>query len=524
MDDFLLLRFRDMLQDTVERHNEIVKCNKRSSRVLWGWWKKETEAFPVPSLSQLQERLECDGHKNSSTVFFVNSGTKKLYKAELYRIHFDPEIKPFRPGEANDLCPGYYNSNPLYAWFEVGELKQIQAEELEMYVFSTCNSTFDGNGFSAISKNRIGQPVDTTDFSFLEDNISLWFICKKENLQPTSIKIFPNIYHKSYLTKGRYILHLSDLHFGTQHAYAIPNVKNGIIGKQTLIDSICRDLTIQKIHFSEIALVLLTGDLTCTANAQEFNEAARFIEELKRRFSLGAGQIVCVPGNHDVEWINKEGVLDEDAELNYRNFSRGIYNCEAEDSLIRINEFLIGGRKVAIFALNSCRVESRETAGIGYVGTAQMQLIEDFVRLNPDLRYKIALLHHHLLPVNFTESYSSNQKNVSMLLDAEALMQNLISCGIQTVLHGHQHQPYFAQIHRFIPCGVAGNEHGIDGCLNIIGGGSVGTDQAHLNSIGRNTYQLLSFEGSDDNIGLHVVLRVRNSDGAGYITGWEKTL
>lgn len=524
MDDFLLLRFRDMLQDTIQRHNDIVEANASSPRVLWGWWKKETEIFPVPSISELREYLERDGHKNISTIFFVNSGTKKLYKADLYRIHYSPEIKPFIPGEANNLCPEYYNQNPLYAWFEVGKLNEIKPLELENYVFSTSNSTYNGNGISSISKVRVGQPIDTTEFSFLEDNISLWFICKKSNLQPTSITIFPNIYHKAYLTKGKYILHLSDLHFGKQHAYAIPNVRNGIIGKQTLVDSICRDLAVQNIPLSEIAVVLITGDLTCTANAQEFNEASRFIEEIKMRFNLGAGQVMCVPGNHDVEWINKEGILNEDAELNYRNFSRGIYNCDAESSLIRINEFLIGGRKVAVFGLNSCRVESQETAGIGYVGTEQIQLIEDYVRLNPDVYYKIALLHHHLLPVNYTESYSSIQKNVSILLDAEALMQNLISNGVRTVLHGHQHQPYFAQIRRLIPNGVAGNEFGVDGQLNIIGGGSAGAAQTYLNSIGRNTYQLLNFVEDNGEVGLHITLRVRNSDGAGYVTGWEKTL
>lgn len=527
MTNFLLLRFRDILQNTVDRHNDIIKSGNTNNRVLWGWWKKRTEAFPQ-TLCEIKEHLDRKGTKTISTIFFINSDTKELYKANLFRILLETNMKSFCPPEAEDLCPKYYNETELYAWFEVGEIQLIRPIDLEDYVFSTRNSTYNGNGLSAISKSRISQSIDTTDFSFLNDNISLWFICNKDDIRPTSIKTFPNIYHKTYATKGCYILHLSDLHFGSQHAYAIPNANNGIIGKQTLIDSICRDLLVQKISLSEIALILITGDITCTANAHEFNEATRFIEEMKQRFNLGAGQIVCVPGNHDVEWIDKSGVLNEDAELNYRNFSRNIYNCEADDSLIRINEFLIDGKKVAILGLNSCRVESRETAGIGYIGAAQMQLVEDFINSNLDLTYKIALLHHHLLPVNYTEAYSNDQKNVSILLDSEALMQTLISCKVQTVLHGHQHQPYFSQIRRFIPAGVAGSENGLDGSLNIVGGGSVGTSQAYLNSIGRNTYQLLKFVKKDENSGsdeysLHVALRVRNSDAVGYITGWETT-
>lgn len=522
VNDFLLLRFRDMLQDTIKQHNEIANKSK-DKRVLWGWWKKETEPYPDPFLGSLREALE-DSGQHSSTVYFINSGVKKLYKAKLYRIHYDPNKEPFRPGEANDLCPEYYRNTLLHAWFEIGVIQEIEPEVLEDYVFSTTNSTFNGNGLSTISKNRIGQPIDTITLDFLEDNVSLWLICKKNDLKPTSIKAFPNIFHKSYLTRGQYLLHLSDLHFGAQHAYAIPKVKSGVIGKQTLLDSICRDLSIQKIPLSDIALVLITGDLTSTANAQEFNEVARFIEDIKQRFGLGAGQIVIVPGNHDIEWINKNGILNEDAELNYRNFSRSVYNCDAEDSLLRINEFFIKDKKAAIFGLNSCRVESQETAGIGYVGTEQIQQIDDFVRNNPDLDYKIALLHHHLLPVNYTETYSVEQKGISILLDAEALMQCLITNGIQTVLHGHQHQPYFSQIRRFVPSGVAGNEAGIDGYLNVVGGGSVGADQSHLNNIGRNTYNLLNFEVDESRLKLHVTLRVRNSDGVAYIKGWDNCL
>ena len=103
-------------------------------------------------------------------------------------------------------------------------------------------------------------------------------------------------------------------------------------------------------------------------------------------------------------------------------------------------------------------------------------------------------------------------------------MQCLITNGVKTVLHGHQHQPYFTQIRRIVPCGVAGHEEFIDGTLNIIGSGSSGVSQASLNSIGRNTYQLLSLHDKRGEIQLKVKLRVRNSDGVGYIDGWDESL
>ena len=519
MNDCILLRFRDMLRNTVEEHNEIAKRSV-GNKVLWGWWKKESERFPDPYLTDMQLELKSSG--GTASIFFVNSGTKKLYKSTLYCIHYMPNRDAFRPGEANDMCPTYYKDNMLFAWFEIGEIQEIDPCELENYVFSPQNPTNGANdkSISAISPSRVGQPVDVHDFDFLQDNVSLWFICKQDDLKTTSIRKYPSIYYKTYLTRGKYILHLSDLHFGKQHAYTISKAKALSTGKQSLLETICRDLKIQGIALQEIALVLISGDLTCTASSQEYNAAAQFIIEMQKRFGMGAGQIVCVPGNHDIEWVNEDGILDEDAELNYRLFSTRIYKDDPEESLIRINEFYVGKNKIAIIGLNSCRLESKENAGIGFVGAEQLQLIEDYARENKDVDYKIALIHHHILPVNYTEQYSREQREVSLLLDSEALIQCLIAQGVGTVLHGHQHQPYFSQIRRIIPAGVAGHEKEIDGVLNVEGGGSSGVNQASLNSIGRNTYQIIELcDGADGKVHINLTLRVRNSDGAGYITG-----
>lgn len=523
MTDCLFLRFRDMLENTVEEHNLIAE-QSADQKVLWGWWKKESEPFPDPYLSDLREELERGG---TADIFFVNSGNYKLYQAKLFRIHYQPNKEAFSPGEANNMCPNYYNKSNLFAWFEVSKLVEIKPSTIENYVFSTQNYTHKSTNkdSSTIDPSRIGQLIDTRDFDFLDDNVSLWFICRKDDLKTSAIKRFPSISYKTYLTRGKYILHLSDLHFGAQHAFAIEKGKNTSVGKQTLLDSICRDLKKQGIENQDIALVLISGDLTCTASSQEFNVASSFILEMQKRFGIGAGQVLCVPGNHDIEWVNSDGLIDEDAELNYRLFSNRIYKDDPEDSLIRINEFYVGEKKIAIIGLNSCRLESKENAGIGFVGTEQLQLIDEFISENQDIDYKIALIHHHLLPVNYTEQYSRKQREISLLLDSEALIQCLIGNGVNTVLHGHQHQPYFTQITRMIPNGVAGHEVCIHGTLNVIGGGSSGVNHANLNSIGRNTYQIMELvDKDDDKTRLNVTLRVRNSDGVGYITGLSTTL
>ena len=525
MADFLLLRFRDILRSTVEEHNRIVE-QSANHRVLWGWWKKELEPFPDPYLSDLRDDLNDRG---SSKVYFVNSENHKVYSSDIFKIFYCPDKHPICIEDKELKCPDYYKDTKLDCWFEIGMITEISTSELGNFVFSpkNCTTSPDGSGNFSISQARIGQVVDTTDFKFLNDNVSLWLICKKDSLNTSTIKRFPGISYNPYETRGRYILHLSDLLFGVQHTFAISKNKGSSIGKHTLLESICRDLKMQGINYQEIALVVITGDITCTASPQEFNVAARFIDEAAKCFGISAGQVVCVPGNHDIEWVNGDGNIDEEAELNYRQFFYRVYKDEPEESLVRINEFNISGKTVAVIGLNSCRLESKETAGIGFVGSEQIQQVEDFFAHEREsaherpIDYKIALVHHHLLPVNYTEQYNRKQKEVSLLLDSEALMQCLIENKVNTILHGHQHQPYFAQIRRMIPSGVAGHENGIDGTLNIIGGGSVGVNQAGLNSIGRNTYQLL--ELCDDGK-VKVTLRVRNSDGVGYICGWSKAL
>lgn len=72
--------------------------------------------------------------------------------------------------------------------------------------------------------------------------------------------------------------------------------------------------------------------------------------------------------------------------------------------------------------------------------------------------YTIAMLHHHVLPVNFVEEFDFSDKKVSMLLDAESVISTLLGCGVNAILHGHQHQPYFSSIERIIPGYIDGGQ------------------------------------------------------------------
>lgn len=480
-------------------------CAENGS-ALWGWWKKAKEVFPDPTLAEIAADLK---NAQNVCVYFVNSDTRTFYKAPLKKIYYEAGGK-YIEAPTPSLCPSYYNKKEAPAWFEIGEIEAVSDNTLKDFVLSEDNRTT--RHYDSIPKEAIGQHI--LDTTFLDHPVSMWFLCPAIEMDFLGTHSVPNISKGSYPTKGKYILHLSDLHFGTNHAYRNPLAGEGPIGKEMLIDELVEDLKSYKQEiYNNIGLILITGDLTWCANPHEFSNAAHFIKQLKKEFGLGNHHIIVVPGNHDIEWLDKNGAIDQNAELNYRNFYREIYNAKPNDELLKIGRFDIGDENICIIAINSCRLESKENAGYGYVGSDQLRKIQKYFSENTDIDYTIALLHHHILPVNYIEDYDPNSKRISMLLDAESVIRTLVSCGGNTTLHGHQHQPYYSKLKRIIPGYIRdGHKVNLDGEINIVGGGSLGVNQEKVSLIGRNTYNILYREDGK----LKIITRIKSGSGMGF--------
>lgn len=514
--DILLLRYRDITPsiNTIEEHNKIVEAQ---GKVLWGWWKKGSEQMPDPYLYDMAKEIK-DNSLNSK-VYIINSGTNELYEARLFNIYYELGGKEQKPYD-KDLCPAYYSSEELPAWFELGKIEKILQglEELSQYVFSRSNRILPDNS-SCLSEQEIGQIV--RDVDFLEKNISLWFISKIDDFPIRKDGYAVNISNGILPTKGKYILHLSDLHFGDSHAYKNPlGSMSSAVAKQELSDILFADLKIQGISSNDIALIIISGDLTWRADPHEFSNASVFLSELKKYFGLSNKQIIIVPGNHDIEWIDCKGNIDTNAELNYYNFYFSFYNAYPEESFIRIGKFKINDLILGVAALNSCRLESPENAGYGYVGNEQLTRLRDYLDKNKDIDVMCVVCHHHLLPVNYVEEIRTDDKRVSIMLDAELVIRSLLDNRIRVIIHGHQHQPYYTQIRRVIPEYIdhTGKKIKLDGQLSVIGGGSCGVKQSEINVIGRHTYNLISFPDKDK---LNVKTRIKSSNGIGFYDDGE---
>ena len=180
------------------------------------------------------------------------------------------------------------------------------------------------------------------------------------------------------------IAHISDIHAGSP--YFVPSLMDRVV-----------------VELNELApdIVLCTGDLTEMGFRQDYVTAKEYLERIE------APQVV-IPGNHDARNVG------------YVHF-----------------EEMIGPRwqvrdleGVTIVALDSTEPDLDH----GQIGRSRYDwLREQYAR---PARFRIFMLHHHLLPVPGT----GRERNI--VYDAGDLLEVLQECNVNLVLGGHKHVPY----------------------------------------------------------------------------------
>src|SRR5205823_2199642 len=109
-------------------------------------------------------------------------------------------------------------------------------------------------------------------------------------------------------------------------------------------------------------------------------------------------------------------------------------------------DFLSMGRRyilanyvaVDIVGLNSCRLEQKHFAGYGYVSREQLKSAASEMgwwNEDPNLKFRIVSLHHHLIPVTPVEEFGTYGQNYSLTLDAAQLIYELLRLDADVVAH-----------------------------------------------------------------------------------------
>ncbi len=190
------------------------------------------------------------------------------------------------------------------------------------------------------------------------------------------------------------LIHLSDLHFGT----VLPDMT---------------PLLLNEIERLNPALVIISGDFTQTAIAEEFEEARKFLASLRFPY-------LAIPGNHDVPRYDlKERFLDPYKK--YRRFISPVLEPVYRDDL------------ACIAGINTARrVVPHWNWAHGAISTGQTGWLKKQYDSGPQDAFRICVMHHPVWKV--TEA----QLRVIVFGGHKAL-QALKDSKVDLVLSGHVH-------------------------------------------------------------------------------------
>ncbi len=176
--------------------------------------------------------------------------------------------------------------------------------------------------------------------------------------------------------------------------------------------------------------VVVTGDLTLSGEASEFERAAEVLEPWS-----SSGKLTVVPGNHDV-WTS-----EADAKARFQRLlgpdGRGTKKPRRLYPLA-----LPLSSEVTLVALDSARHGAEPYQTPGELGSTQLHGAREMVRAAAkEGRAVLLALHHHLvLPPERVPSDACVRR--MPLADADQVVRLLAELPVAAVLHGHRHTAF----------------------------------------------------------------------------------
>ena len=305
------------------------------------------------------------------------------------------------------------------------------------------------------------------------------------------------------------LLHISDLHFGKSHICTPEDRTGGTRGIPALKELLRRDLESSDWRSSVWAiqtqdptplLVAVTGDLSQTADPNEFDQAHDFLRSLAERPVLGSQidfrHVFVVPGNHDVVFDkpNPEHRFAPYCHF-YNKLFRQIQPDERPyarpDEAHELNQIhAFPESRFLVAEVNSCYYVEKETIdeSRGQVDPGAIAALRRGLEAYGDESnqwIKVALVHHHpvLLP-----SFVEPGRGVDSVLNAKSLLRLFRDSGFQLVLHGHKH---FPQVFSYDPDSAWATAEAAIPQL-IVAGGSCGSRGLPEGTHKCNTYNLIT--------------------------------
>ena len=192
------------------------------------------------------------------------------------------------------------------------------------------------------------------------------------------------------------VLHLSDLHFGPPY---VPPVGEAVL---------------RQAHELEPDAIVVSGDFTQRAKAEQFAQAREFLDRLPDV------PRVVVPGNHDVPLYRVFERFFKPRELYKKHIS------EELDHVLRLPG-------AVIVALDS--TSPRRAISNGRIHKDQLDFCERAFSNAPPDAVKMVVSHHHFAPAPDYERDQTMPK-------AQRAMDRFVQLGVEVILGGHLHRAY----------------------------------------------------------------------------------
>ena len=290
------------------------------------------------------------------------------------------------------------------------------------------------------------------------------------------------------------LLNFSDVHFGANHFFSgLPIAADSVptADKPSFEKYVSSAIENEDIRPDAL---LLSGDITQLGKTSEFALGISAFKAISRKIQEIHGRaptIVTCPGNHDVNWEIIKG--DPEAKYlafqpyaNFRNALTSNPHYGANLPPERIYEVveISTQPRLLILSFNSAALESPSDHR-GYIGEDQLEngLKEAARHPKWNQSVRIAMFHHHLVPVSTLEAKVGPE---SLLSDAAHVKRALLNNQFSLVVHGHRHHGHAESVgdgtHSMVvvgcgSSGVAQNERGEQPLqFNKISIGLQGTD------------------------------------------------
>ncbi|KAA8735229.1 3',5'-cyclic-nucleotide phosphodiesterase [Acinetobacter qingfengensis] len=187
------------------------------------------------------------------------------------------------------------------------------------------------------------------------------------------------------------LLHLSDLHFGTEQADRV-----------VALQQFCRQCPIE--------LVVVSGDLTQRARYQQFFKCRQFLQSLNLPY-------LVVPGNHDIPL--------------YHLWRRFMSPFSRYQLFFGDTEQIIQTKHFFVIGVNSIRPKHHTK---GYVSKLQIQTVDHILSKAPAHLLKYVAIHQPF----YNEPFDKHALKDRPVL-GEMALRYWANSGLNGLLHGHLH-------------------------------------------------------------------------------------